>query len=103
MHLWSSSKLLNVYSVLYGFRIKGCLAHNNTGKLAIGGRGNGHSGVAAIAGFKHTHADFIDDIEALHVFVVQELHCLLLLLEEQWSYLCVQSYTRASSGEYEHG
>ncbi len=74
---------MNVCSVLYGFRIKGYLAHNNTGKLAIGGRGNGRSRVAAIAGFKHMHADIVGNIEALHVFVVQEFACLLLLLEEQ--------------------
>ena len=78
IHLGSSSKLISACSVLNDCLINGYLTHCNTGKLAIGGKGNGRSRLAAIAGFRRMHAVIIVDNEVLHVFVMQELHCLFV-------------------------
>eukprot|EP00884_Botryococcus_braunii_P000719 jgi/Botrbrau1/10648/Bobra.53_2s0006.2 len=62
MHLCSSSKLLTDCSVLYGFRVKTISCTYNTGKFEICGKINGRSRLAAIAGFRHMHADIVDDL-----------------------------------------
>eukprot|EP00884_Botryococcus_braunii_P009859 jgi/Botrbrau1/18875/Bobra.177_2s0035.1 len=69
--IWASnSKLNSVCSVLKDCLIYCCHIHFNTGKLAIAGKGNGRSRVAAIVGVKHMHTDVSADNETLHVSCV---------------------------------
>jgi len=78
IHLGSISKLISVCSVLNDCLINCYLTHCNTGKLAIDGKGNGRSRVAAITGFRRMYAVIIVDNEVIHVLVLQELHCLFV-------------------------